>query len=126
MRERVIMNAITVTDIYDIEPVVAEGGLTEIRTIGTTVPGVEVKHATWKPGHRSTLSAHADRQELLIIESGILTLYMDDADAAQEVDAGSVIDIPAGQIHGHAVPQDADQEVIAWAIFVPVAQNSSE
>lgn len=126
MRERGgLMNEITITDIYDIEPDVREGGLTEIRTVKSTVLGVEIKHAVWKPGHRSGASAHADKHELLIIESGTLMVSEDDANVARAVEAGAAIDIPPGQTHGHAVPQDAVREVVAWAIFLPVPATAS-
>jgi quercetin dioxygenase-like cupin family protein len=46
-------------------------------------------------------------------------LDTDNADEPQAAAAGVVIDIPPGEVHGHAVPQDADEAVVAWAIFVP-------
>ena len=112
------MCEIAIADVFDVEPDIREGGLTELRKVQVS-DGIDVVHVTWKPGHQSSPQAHDDQHELLTIVSGTLLLSADNADVPQTAEAGAVIDIPPGVVHWHAVPEDADQAVIVWAIFVP-------
>ena len=112
------MCGIAIADVFDVEPDIREGGLTELRKV-TISDGIDVVHVTWKPGHQSSPQAHDDQHELLTIVSGTLLLYGDNADEPRTAEAGTVTDIPPGEVHGHAVPRDASQAVVAWAIFFP-------
>jgi quercetin dioxygenase-like cupin family protein len=112
------MCGITSFDVFDVEPDIREDGLTELRKVQVS-DGIDVVRVTWKPGHRSSPQAHDDQHELLIIQSGTLLLYADNADEPQAAEAGAIIDIPPGVVHRHAVPEDATEAVVVWAIFVP-------
>ena len=72
------------------------------------------------------LHTHHDQEEVFYVESGTAEFAVGPDRETVTVDAGEVIRFPPGEFQTGYVPEDADEEVVGWALGAPGASHDWE
>jgi quercetin dioxygenase-like cupin family protein len=70
------------------------------------------------------LHTHHDQEELFYVESGTAEFEVGPERETATVDAGEVIRFAPGEFQTGYNPEDADEDVVGWAIGAPGASHS--